>query len=618
MTGRRTMLFIDEIHRFNKSQQDALLHAVEDRLVVLIGATTENPFFEVNAPLISRSRVVEFAAARRRRHPRRSCAVRSPMRSEGSARRSRLEPEALDLHRARLQAAMHVSRSPRSNSRHSSRDDARRRCGNRHVDEVTRATAVRALPYDKTGDVHYDVISAFIKSMRGSDPDAAVYWLARMVHGGEDPKFIARRMLIFASEDVGMADPAGAAGRARRVQGRRVDRLARGAHQPRACGDLPGARPQEQRGVSRDRRGACARSGRATARLVPDHLRDRHRPGADAYPAYQYPHDHPGARVEQQYLPDGLVGRRYYRPTAADDVGRERPRRPRSRTVLTTAFATLSGYRAARTQGGSTWTSQARSSIALTVITIVLVIAGIYVRPSCCVKARAAAARGRRGRSQSARSAARQGGHHGGRAQCRVVARGRASSRRPRRSGTRSSTASGIIRTPVNVARQGRRPGRAVVPQVDEADLVGAHRPQGGPMSQGPCHADRSGARRVRADRADDGGGARERGSACPTTRWTTCGWPPRRRSSTRASCAGDQPDVTFVFDPRRRRTASRGRPSAGMLHSRRRTHYAPASYAEFILQSVCDEFAVAHEARRMHARGSARRGVVGQETYGA
>jgi len=184
LSGQRTILFVDEIHRFTKSQQDALLHAVEDRVLVLIGATTENPFFEVNAPLISRSRVVEL-------HPLSDEEVRSIVRralddERGLGRTVVLAPEAEEhvvrtaggdarvaLTTLEIGAALTPAsgEGPRSIS----------------LEDVREATSTRTVPYDKRGDVHYDVISAFIKSMRGSDPDASVYWLARMIHGGEDP-----------------------------------------------------------------------------------------------------------------------------------------------------------------------------------------------------------------------------------------------------------------------------------------------------------------------------------------------------------------------------------------------------------------------------------------------
>ncbi|MDO8880779.1 MAG: replication-associated recombination protein A [Coriobacteriia bacterium] len=322
MTGTRTFLFIDEIHRFSKSQQDALLHAVEDRLVTLIGATTENPFFEVNAPLISRSRVIEFL-------PLGDDEVRliveraSTDRARGLGGRVVLDPAAVDrivtlaggdarIALTMLELAFQVA--PRD-------EGGIARVGG---DEVLRAAATRALPYDKGGDVHYDVISAFIKSMRGSDPDAAVYWLARMIHGGEDPKFIARRMLIFASEDVGMADSdallvAHAAFKAAESVGWPEARI----NLAHAAVYLALAPKSNAAYIAIDEALTDVREG--AARQVPDHLRDRHRPGAERYPAYAYPHDHPGAWVEQQYLPDGLTDKRYYRPRGQSSAAGEAP-----------------------------------------------------------------------------------------------------------------------------------------------------------------------------------------------------------------------------------------------------------------------------------------------------
>jgi len=311
MGGQRTVLFIDEIHRFNKSQQDALLHAVEDRLVVLIGATTENPFFEVNAPLISRSRIVGFkpladedvSVILRR-------ALADPERGLGGsvALEEAAEKRIVTLAGGDARVALTTLELAAQLAGRSGR-------GAITAQHVTRATAERAVPYDKSGDIHYDVISAFIKSMRGSDPDAAVYWLARMVHGGEDPKFIARRMMIFASEDIGMADPqsllvAHAAFKAAESIGWPEARIIL-AH---AAIHLALAPKSNAAYVAIDEALLDVRED--AVRVVPDHLRDRHRPGAEDYPAYAYPHDFPEARVEQRYLPDGLNGHHYYRPAS--------------------------------------------------------------------------------------------------------------------------------------------------------------------------------------------------------------------------------------------------------------------------------------------------------------
>ena len=305
--GRRTTLFIDEIHRFSKSQQDALLHAVEDRLVVLIGATTENPFFEVNAPLISRSRVVEL-------HPLTDDDLRAIVRSaladpdRGLAGAVDLTPEAEDA------IVMRAGGDART-ALNTLEQAAAEAGGAGTVDPIVleRLGGERQLTYDKRGDTHYDVISAFIKSMRGSDPDAAVYWLARMVYGGEDPKFIARRILIFASEDVGNADPqallvAVAAFKAAESIGWPECRI----NLSQAAVYMALAPKSNASYLAIDAALADVKNG--PARAVPDHLRDRHRPGADAYGPYRYPHDFPDGWVEQRYLPDGLEEGAFYRP----------------------------------------------------------------------------------------------------------------------------------------------------------------------------------------------------------------------------------------------------------------------------------------------------------------
>ena len=304
--GRRTILFIDEIHRFSKSQQDALLHAVEDRLVVLIGATTENPFFEVNAPLISRSRVVEL-------HPLTDEDVRVIVRraladvERGLGGSVTLTPDAEDG------VVLRAGGDARTALNTLEQAAAEAGAGG-IVDSAVldRLGGERQLTYDKRGDTHYDVISAFIKSMRGSDPDAAVYYLARMVHGGEDPKFIARRIMIFASEDVGNADPqallvAAAAFKAAESIGWPECRIS--LSQAAAYMALA---PKSNAAIKAvDAALSDVRTG--PARSVPDHLRDRHRPGAEAYGPYRYPHSFPDGWVDQRYLPDGLAGGRVLR-----------------------------------------------------------------------------------------------------------------------------------------------------------------------------------------------------------------------------------------------------------------------------------------------------------------
>lgn len=332
--GRRTILFVDEIHRFNRSQQDALLHAVEDRTVVLVGATTENPYFEVNSALLSRSRVVEL-------EPLADDDIRAIVRraladTRGLKGAFALDPDAEDeivllaggdaraaLTSLELASQMATPASGEAGVAPVDAPDAPAAPGappsapattlRITLDNVLEANPRRGLPYDKSGDMHYDVISAFIKSMRGSDPDAALYWLARMVEAGEDPKFIARRMLILASEDVGNADPqallvAEAAFRAAEVIGYPECRI----NLAQAAVYLALAPKSNASYLGIDAALAEVREG--PRREVPSHLRDRHRPGSEDYGAYLYPHDYPGGWVEQRYLPEGLERGAFYTP----------------------------------------------------------------------------------------------------------------------------------------------------------------------------------------------------------------------------------------------------------------------------------------------------------------
>jgi len=328
---QRTILFIDEIHRFSKSQQDALLHAVEDRIVVLVGATTENPYFEVNSPLVSRSRVLELRALSD--EDIKALLRRTIADERGLAGKVAVDNDALDalaitaggdarvaltsLELASQLAAYAASHGADCNTGHSaSRDKGKDSSKSQQrvtLQLVQDVMPSRMLPYDKGGDMHYDVISAFIKSMRGSDPDAALYWLARMLHGGEDPKFIARRILVFASEDIGNADPqalliADAAFRAAEIIGMPECRI----NLAQAAVYMALAPKSNASYLGIDAALAEVRDGKM--RPVPDHLRDRTRPGSDNYGPYLYPHSYPNKWVQQHYLPDGLQRESFYKP----------------------------------------------------------------------------------------------------------------------------------------------------------------------------------------------------------------------------------------------------------------------------------------------------------------
>ena len=319
---RRTILFIDEIHRFNRSQQDALLHAVENRTVIMIGATTENPYFEVNSALLSRARVVELehlsnddiASLIRR-------ALTAPQGLAGAYSASDEVVDAICMLAAgdaRSALTTLELASEMALVRSDSDDNAGREAGDTTpieimLDDVRMANPRRGLSYDKAGDMHYDIISAFIKSMRGSDPDAAVYWLARMIDAGEDPKFIARRILLAASEDIGNADPqailvAEAAFKAAEVIGYPECRI------NLAQAAIYNALAPKSNACEAAIDAALADVHTSGQREVPNHLRDRHRPGSDEYGPYLYPHDYPEGWVEQRYLPEGLERGAFWKP----------------------------------------------------------------------------------------------------------------------------------------------------------------------------------------------------------------------------------------------------------------------------------------------------------------
>ena len=304
--GRRTVLFIDELHRFNKAQQDAILPYAEDGTLTLIGATTENPSFEVIAPLLSRSRVFRLEAL-----PRDDL--------ERVARRglAELGAEADD---DAMAALLEAARGDARVALNALEAAAALAGGRITADAVQRAMQDRHLLYDRAGDMHYDIVSALIKSIRGSDPDAAVYWLARMLEAGEDVNFVARRLVILASEDVGLADPmalpvAVAAQQAAHFVGMPE------AFFPLTEAALYLARAPKSNSAGRAY-GAAREAIRETGNLpVPLHLRNAvtglmRSMGYGR--GYRYAHDYEGGIVEQQHLPDELAGRAFYEPSPHD------------------------------------------------------------------------------------------------------------------------------------------------------------------------------------------------------------------------------------------------------------------------------------------------------------
>lgn len=335
-TGRRTVLFIDEIHRFSKSQQDALLHAVEDGIVTLIGASTENPYFEVIPALISRCELYQFQPLSRD-HIR--CLLeRALLGLERDAAVERGQPAVDDavldliadagLGDARraftiLERGLVLARS--------------KGLPDLDADTVQEAAQRKLVLYDKGADAHYDVISAFIKSLRGSDPDAALYYLAVMLTGGEDPKFIARRLIVFASEDIGNADP-------------RALEVAVAVSRAVEFVGLPECRLNLAQGVTYL---SCAPKSNASYTAIEAALQEVEEHGAQAPPVflrstgysgarnlghgvgYEYPHDS-GGYVSQRYLPESISGREFYRPNGEGEEARIREFLERMRALRET------------------------------------------------------------------------------------------------------------------------------------------------------------------------------------------------------------------------------------------------------------------------------------------
>ena len=299
VSGTKTILFVDEIHRFSKNQQDALLSAVEEKIIILIGATTENPYFEVNSALLSRSKVLTLRKLNG--EDIRKILDRAIKSEKGLSSNFFLQEDAKDeivrICDGDGRVALNLLEGASFVAKYENREEITKQ-------NVNIVAPERILKYDKSGDQHYDVISAFIKSMRGSDVDATMFWLAKMLDAGEDPKFIARRIMICASEDVGNADPrallvADAAFHAVEVIGLPECRinlsqaamyvaLAPKSNSSERCLDAAFDALEKSKSVE-----------------VPDHLRDRHRPDAENYPDYKYPHDF-GGWVEQDYLPPSI------------------------------------------------------------------------------------------------------------------------------------------------------------------------------------------------------------------------------------------------------------------------------------------------------------------------
>ncbi|WP_016699294.1 replication-associated recombination protein A [Actinoalloteichus spitiensis] len=329
--SERTVLFIDEVHRFSRTQQDALLGAVEDRIILLVAATTENPFFSVVAPLLSRSLVLQLrplddeavrALVRRALVEERGLGGRLDLAADAEEHLVRLAGGDARRALTALEAAAEASGSVGETTI--------------TLDTVEDTVNRAAVRYDRQGDQHYDVTSAFIKSIRGSDVDAALHYLARMVAAGEDPRFIARRLVVHASEDIGLADPtaltaAVSAAQAVQLIGMPEARLAL------AQATIHLATAPKSNAVITAIDAAVADVNRGAVGAVPPHLRDGHYAGAARLghaERYRYPHDVPEGVLPQQYPPDQLVGRDYYQPVARGAERALADRVPRLRRVV--------------------------------------------------------------------------------------------------------------------------------------------------------------------------------------------------------------------------------------------------------------------------------------------
>ncbi|MGH7595360.1 MAG: replication-associated recombination protein A [bacterium] len=313
--GKRTVLFIDEIHRFNKAQQDALLHSAEDGTITLIGATTENPSFEVIAPLLSRCQVYTLKPLDDEALMR---VIERALATDAQLKKANIELEE-DSRRALIQLAAGDGRATLSALELAAKLAPVDTAGKRRltVEHIREAVQKKPLLYDRAGDYHYDTISAFIKSVRGGDPNAALHYLARMLESGEDPKFIARRLIILASEDIGNADPMGLILATSAFTAVTYIGLPEGALVLAQATTYLASAPKSN--ASYMALSAATKDVQEKpAAPIPIHIRNAPTPlmaqqgyGVD----YKYPHDYPGHFVEQNYLPENLADALYYQPT---------------------------------------------------------------------------------------------------------------------------------------------------------------------------------------------------------------------------------------------------------------------------------------------------------------
>lgn len=321
MYGKKTILFVDEIHRFNKSQQDYLLPFVEDGTLILIGATTENPYFEVNGALISRSIIFELKSLEKEDIKKLLLRALTDCKKGLGSYGAEITEEALeflaDISGGDARAALNAIELGVLTTEKGAD-------GKIHIDLDTASECIqkRVVRYDKTGDQHYDTISAFIKSMRGSDPDAAVYYLAKMLYAGEDIKFISRRIMICAAEDVGLADPQALVVASAAAQA--IERIGMPEAQIILVEAVNYVATAPKSNASYLSVAAAMESVKNQKTTVPPHLQDAHYKGSAKLGhglGYQYAHDYPEHFVKQQYLPSELEGTRFYHPT---DIGYEK------------------------------------------------------------------------------------------------------------------------------------------------------------------------------------------------------------------------------------------------------------------------------------------------------